>query len=355
MNAIDADLQGFDFTWSSCCFEHLGCIGGRHAVRLNSVERCLRPGGVAVHTAELNLSSDDATIATGLPWLYRRRDMLALNMLRGAGTKYIRSCRLRTRTIWSPMLTCRRTRTILTSSWKLPRRRPPLLASLSTRPSLKRRKRVTAHAPIRCLSLCRFLRALVQGSGIESHDPADLCAALRCTGRVRESQVLGVVCYRAGAGRALHAADRHARTRLRRRDEPLSSFFAGRGCCILATDLHSEMSGESWIATDQHAASKEQLFQPLLVQRDIFDARVSFDRPACGHSTVYLPGVATSCGVRAPLNISAPSCGLRLRHSLGSVAQAWRGRGAYDRVQRAIRRRNGGSRRRRDLSSPRHS
>lgn len=58
--------------------------------------------------------------------------------------------------------------------------------------------------------------------------------------------------------------------------EPLASFFAGRGCGILATDLEDEASDENWILTGQHAASKEQLFQPLLVQREIFDARVSF-------------------------------------------------------------------------------
>lgn len=58
--------------------------------------------------------------------------------------------------------------------------------------------------------------------------------------------------------------------------EPLVSHFAGRGCQILATDLAAESSDENWIATGQHAASKEMLFQPLLVNSDIFDQRVSF-------------------------------------------------------------------------------
>jgi hypothetical protein len=58
--------------------------------------------------------------------------------------------------------------------------------------------------------------------------------------------------------------------------EPLVSHFAGRGCQILATDLAAESSDENWIATGQHAASKEILFQPLLVNSDIFDQRLSF-------------------------------------------------------------------------------
>lgn len=78
MNAIDADLSGFDFTWSSCCFEHLGSLDAGMQFVINSVERCLKPGGVAVHTTELNVSSDDATIDLGPTVLYRRRDMLRL-------------------------------------------------------------------------------------------------------------------------------------------------------------------------------------------------------------------------------------------------------------------------------------
>lgn len=83
MTAIPADLRDFDFCWSACAYEHLGSIeAGLRFVR-NSVE-CLRPGGVAVHTSELNLLSNDATIDNLATVLFRRRDMerLALELTR---------------------------------------------------------------------------------------------------------------------------------------------------------------------------------------------------------------------------------------------------------------------------------
>ena len=58
--------------------------------------------------------------------------------------------------------------------------------------------------------------------------------------------------------------------------EPLASHFAARGCEIVATDLDAQESNEDWIATKQHAASKEALYQPLLVNREIFERRVTF-------------------------------------------------------------------------------
>jgi tetratricopeptide (TPR) repeat protein len=75
MTAIPAHLTGYDFCWSSCCFEHLGSLRAGMDFVVNSVERCLAPGGVAVHTTELNLSSNDATVANGATVLYRRRDI----------------------------------------------------------------------------------------------------------------------------------------------------------------------------------------------------------------------------------------------------------------------------------------
>jgi len=78
MRAIPAELDGgFDFTWSSCAFEHLGSIrAGLHFIR--DQMRCLRPGGLAVHTTELNLSSNRLTIHSGPTVLFRRRDIEAL-------------------------------------------------------------------------------------------------------------------------------------------------------------------------------------------------------------------------------------------------------------------------------------
>ena len=78
MNNIDPDLTGYDFTWSACCFEHLGSI--RHGLDfvINSVEQCLRPGGVAVHTTELNLSSNTQTLESPALSIFRPSDLEAL-------------------------------------------------------------------------------------------------------------------------------------------------------------------------------------------------------------------------------------------------------------------------------------
>ncbi|WP_426957075.1 SAM-dependent methyltransferase [Muricoccus radiodurans] len=85
MNAIPSDLAGFDACWSSCCFEHLGGI----EAGLNFVEnslRTLRPGGVAVHTTEFNLGSNEETLESPGLSLFRRRDIESLlDRLAGKG------------------------------------------------------------------------------------------------------------------------------------------------------------------------------------------------------------------------------------------------------------------------------
>ena len=73
MNCIPSNLQNFDFCWSSCAFEHLGSIEAGKAFVSNSLNP-LRSGGVAVHTTEFNLSSDEDTVASGGTVLFRRRD-----------------------------------------------------------------------------------------------------------------------------------------------------------------------------------------------------------------------------------------------------------------------------------------
>jgi SAM-dependent methyltransferase len=78
MNAIDRDLDGqFDFVWSACAFEHLGSIMHGLEFVLNSV-KCLKPGGVAVHTTEFNCSSDGDTLDNASTVLFRKRDFLLL-------------------------------------------------------------------------------------------------------------------------------------------------------------------------------------------------------------------------------------------------------------------------------------
>jgi SAM-dependent methyltransferase len=78
MTNIPTHLADFDFCWSSCCFEHLGSLAAGTDFVVNSVENTLKPGGVAVHTTEFNLSSDDETITDGPTVIYRKRDMEAL-------------------------------------------------------------------------------------------------------------------------------------------------------------------------------------------------------------------------------------------------------------------------------------
>lgn len=77
MNRIPDDLRGFDFTWSSCSFEHCGSIGlGKRFLREQL--KCLKPGGFAVHTTEFNLSSNEDTIDEGTTVIFRRQDIEAV-------------------------------------------------------------------------------------------------------------------------------------------------------------------------------------------------------------------------------------------------------------------------------------
>lgn len=78
MNDIEPGLTGYDFNWSCCCFEHLGTLEAGLDFVVNAVERTLRPGGLAVHTTEYNVSSNDDTVASGGTVIFRRRDMDAL-------------------------------------------------------------------------------------------------------------------------------------------------------------------------------------------------------------------------------------------------------------------------------------
>lgn len=76
MNHIPDDLmqEKFDFVWSACSLEHLGSIQKGQEFILNSM-RCLKPGGVAVHTTEFNLSSNWLTVNSFPTCIFRRRDI----------------------------------------------------------------------------------------------------------------------------------------------------------------------------------------------------------------------------------------------------------------------------------------
>jgi glycosyltransferase involved in cell wall biosynthesis/SAM-dependent methyltransferase len=79
MNNIPAELkQGeFDFIWSSCAFEHIGSI--EHGLRfVKESLKCLKPGGVAIHTTEFNCSSNEGTLNTDNLVFFRHRDIQRL-------------------------------------------------------------------------------------------------------------------------------------------------------------------------------------------------------------------------------------------------------------------------------------
>jgi SAM-dependent methyltransferase len=89
MNDLPKKLGRYDFVWSSCALEHLGSLEAGIAFILNAT-RCLKPGGIAVHTTEFNISSDDDTLESPELSLYRKRDILALaDALAGVGCRLV--------------------------------------------------------------------------------------------------------------------------------------------------------------------------------------------------------------------------------------------------------------------------
>jgi hypothetical protein len=77
MNAISDDLRGFDFVWSSCAFEHLGSLSGGLSFVTNAMH-CLRPGGLAIHTTEFNLTSNFVTFEDPSLAIFRKADIEGL-------------------------------------------------------------------------------------------------------------------------------------------------------------------------------------------------------------------------------------------------------------------------------------
>ncbi len=88
MNAIPDSLGEHDFIWSSCALEHLGSL--RHGIDfVLNANKCLKPGGVAVHTTEFNLKDGDNTYESEVLSLYRQRDILDLkNMAEALGHRF---------------------------------------------------------------------------------------------------------------------------------------------------------------------------------------------------------------------------------------------------------------------------
>lgn len=77
MRDIPDDLKDFDFSWSSCSFEHLGSI--QNGLKFVSEQlKTLKVGGWGIHTSELNLTSNSDTMETEHLCLFRRRDYLEI-------------------------------------------------------------------------------------------------------------------------------------------------------------------------------------------------------------------------------------------------------------------------------------
>ena len=77
MNDLPPDLGRFDFTWSACVIEHLGSPAlGLEFVRTSAA--LLNPGGVGIHTTELELVPRETTMDYGSCAVYRPDDLLDL-------------------------------------------------------------------------------------------------------------------------------------------------------------------------------------------------------------------------------------------------------------------------------------
>ena len=74
MRKLPDDLGTFDFIYSSCSLEHLGTIKFGEQFIYESL-KYLRPGGIAVHTTEYNLSSNSDTVTRGSVVLFRKKDL----------------------------------------------------------------------------------------------------------------------------------------------------------------------------------------------------------------------------------------------------------------------------------------
>ena len=75
MNEIPKELyEKFDFNWSSCAAEHIGGIEKSMNFLIENI-KTLKSGGIAVHTFEFNLSSNDNTYFDPGCFVFRKRDV----------------------------------------------------------------------------------------------------------------------------------------------------------------------------------------------------------------------------------------------------------------------------------------
>lgn len=74
MTAINNDLRDYDFCWSTCAFEHLGSLQAGQDFVVNAMS-VLKPGGIAVHTTELNSNNDGPTFESRDLVVFQQRHM----------------------------------------------------------------------------------------------------------------------------------------------------------------------------------------------------------------------------------------------------------------------------------------
>jgi SAM-dependent methyltransferase len=74
MNAVPGDLGRFDVVWSACALEHLGNPQAGMDFVIRTLD-LLEPGGVAVHTTELELTPREETADYGHLAVYRVADL----------------------------------------------------------------------------------------------------------------------------------------------------------------------------------------------------------------------------------------------------------------------------------------
>lgn len=77
MNHVPEDLGTYDMVWSSCAIEHLGSPSAGLEFVIKSL-RLLRPGGLAVHTTEFDLTPSHEAVDYGHCALYRLVDLEGL-------------------------------------------------------------------------------------------------------------------------------------------------------------------------------------------------------------------------------------------------------------------------------------
>tara|TARA_E500000331_G_C17179964_1_gene680100 strand:+ start:126 stop:1124 length:999 start_codon:yes stop_codon:yes gene_type:complete len=79
MNVHEDIPYGYDFQWSSCVIEHLGSLEMIKRFLIESSKK-LNKGGIAVHTTELNLTSNENTYNHPQCYVFRRKDLDQLSL-----------------------------------------------------------------------------------------------------------------------------------------------------------------------------------------------------------------------------------------------------------------------------------